>query len=85
MARSHALSRHISLEQAAQEIAHTTPPGKPRSLQKDGDIRKIWWEVAAQKNPRSVTISKVKGHLTDKDIEDGKGNRRTYALNASPD
>ena len=39
---------------------------------KDGDLWKAFQEAAAHKNPWAVWLTKLKGHATDKEVEEGK-------------
>ena len=58
-------------------------PKRPWSTQKDGALWKIFNEMEKIKGAGSIRISKVKGHATEKNIQDGtstlkdkKGNDR---------
>ena len=46
-------------------------PKRPWSTQKDGDFWQVFCEMAKQKGPNSIKISKVKGHATEKNIQEG--------------
>ena len=46
-------------------------PKRPWSTQNDGDLWGTFCEIAKHKWPKSIIISKVKGHATDTNFEDG--------------
>lgn len=43
------------------------------AMQKDSDMWQCIWRALLAKSSRAVVITKVTGHLTDQDIEEGKG------------
>lgn len=47
-------------------------PKRPWSTQKDGDLWIMLHEMVRQKGCESIKITKVKGHATDVNVEDGK-------------
>ena len=47
-------------------------PKRPWSTQKDGDLWELLHKMVQQKGWKSVKITKVKGHATDANVEDGK-------------
>ena len=47
------------------------PFRRPWSLQKDGDLWKLAWEAVLERGPRSQTLTKVKGHVTDQQVQQG--------------
>ena len=48
------------------------PEAKHWQLQKDGDVWHAIWRVILAKGPGAIKVSKVKGHATAEDIEEGK-------------
>ncbi len=53
-------------------VALGKKPKKPYASQKDGDLWQIFANYVAAKGPTAIRISKVKGHATEADIEEGK-------------
>ena len=47
------------------------PCGKPWGLQKDGDLWERFWAASLLRGPRTLKLTKVKGHTTIKDVEEG--------------
>ena len=47
-------------------------PKRPWSTQKDGDLWELLHKMIQQKGWKSVKITKVKGHATEDNVEDGK-------------
>ena len=54
-----------------QMIKEQRKPKRPWSTQKDGDLWQICCEMEKIKGHNNIQISKVKGHATDKNIQDG--------------
>ena len=46
-------------------------PKRPWSTEKDGDLWETFCEIAKQKGPNSIKKNEVKGHATNKNVEDG--------------
>ena len=49
------------------------PWGRPWSQLIDGDFWKLSWKAIRSRGPHMTRLQKVKGHLTDKEIEEGLG------------
>ena len=54
-----------------QMIKEQRKPKRLWSIQKDGDLRNLFSEMAQIKGAGSIKISKVKDHATEKNIQDG--------------
>lgn len=48
------------------------PCGRPWGLQKDGDLWEQFWAATLLRGPRTLKLTKVKGHTTLKDLVEGK-------------
>lgn len=56
----------------AIKLATKEAPGrKPWSLQRDGDLWQMYWQILLQKNPRAIKHTKVKGHATEEMVRNG--------------
>ena len=54
-------------------ILHRPTPYKQKWAQmKDGDLWEVFADIASQRGPWSVTITKVKGHATQEMVDEGK-------------
>ena len=60
------------LSTTAQNRTTKNPCGKPWGLQKDGDLWERFWAASLLRGPRTLRLTKVKGHTTLKDQEEGK-------------
>ena len=61
----------LMLGGSVSHLHRATPWAKPWSLMKDGDAWQKMYQMILAKNPRSVKISKVKGHATTADVRQG--------------
>ena len=57
------------------------PEAKHWQMQKDGDVWSAIWRVIIAKGPRAIKVTKVKGHATANDIEEGRATAATKAGN----
>jgi hypothetical protein len=54
-------------------------------MQRDGDIWQAIWRAALAKGPTSIRITKVKGHATDADVQEGRATAEQKAGNDTAD
>ena len=47
------------------------PLKRPWQIQSDGDLWRIFWETLQARGPYSIRVTKVKGHATEKRVNDG--------------
>ena len=59
------------LRTSTDDWTTANPCGRPWGLQKDGDLWERFWAASLLRGPRTLKLTKVKGHTTTKDVQSG--------------
>ena len=63
---------HMESSATPDHLRKRHPLNRPWGLQQDGDLREVVWAAINARGPSKTRVTKVLGHATDKDIEQGR-------------